>query len=242
MRGVLLVFATIRGVSVWYSIRSAIVSSTDAAGGFFLANVMWAFVAATGMLVGSAWAPGHLLLLLVVPVTCGIVRMAGHAVRKDHPRLRHFLAGLRYRWWQHLLLGVLQFLVLVMAIVNVGIGMRGENLLAALVAIVGLYVGVAAVVLGVAAWPLLLDPDREGRAVLSVLRVALAVVLRRPFRTGLVALVVVVLALGVSQVLLLGLLLPGFGALVAAHFVIPTANRLEADVRRRRRRSARQGG
>lgn len=229
-------------MSAWSAIRSAVASSTDAAGGFLVANLLWVLAAATGMLAGSAAAPGYALLLLVVPVTCGLLRMATHAARKDYPRLRHFRAGVRHRPWRHLALGGVEVVVVVMALVNVGVGMSGESLVSALVTVVAVYVGFSAVALGVVASPLLLDPRREQRSVVAILRLAVAVALHRPVSIGVITLLVMLLLLGVSQILLLGLLLPSFGALVAAHFVLPVADRLEGGVRSRLRRSARHHG
>jgi hypothetical protein len=84
-----------------------------------------------------------------------------------------------------------------------------------------------AVVLAVALWPLLLDPERRDVAMPALFRLALAVIMRRPISLVIVALAQIALLAAIAEVVVLGLLLPSFGLLVAAYVVLPTADRLQ---------------
>jgi NADH:ubiquinone oxidoreductase subunit K len=79
---------------------------------------------------------------------------------------------------------------------------------------------------------LLLDPERADLSVAAVFRLALAVVMTRPVSLVVVAVVEIVLVAAISEFVVLGALLPSFGALVAANFVLPVADTLRHGGRR----------
>jgi hypothetical protein len=214
-------------VTVWTSVRAAFSGMADTPGRFLLANLIWLLAAALAITSGASYRPAYVLTVLVVPVSCGLARMAGHAARKDLPRLRHFLQGARHRLWTHLAIGAAQCLVLAVALVNIAIGMGGASLLFALVTVVAGYVALGTGVLAVVVWPLLLDPQRRDAEVRAVFRLALAVITARPISVGVIALIVVALLAAVAEVVVLGVVLPSFGALLAANFVLPVADRLQ---------------
>lgn len=213
-------------MGIRFSLRAAVSGMTDAFGRFLVVNIAWMLVGALTVAAGRVFPPGYLLGLALVPVSCGLMRMATHAARKDFPQLRHFRDGFRGRVWAHLGLGGALVLVLVTAFVNLAVGLRGGTLLFALVAVTAAYAALATLMFAVAAWPLLLDPKRAGLAVPTVLRLALAVVFSRPGRLLALTVIELVLLGTVTRVVLLGLLVPSFGALVAAHFVLPVADGL----------------
>jgi hypothetical protein len=204
----------------------------DTVGRYVLVNLLWLVTAALTVPAGAAFRPAYVLTLSVVPIMCGITRMAGQAARGNFPRLRDFRDGARHRLWAHLAIGAGQGLVLVIAIVNIGVGMAGDSLLFALITMVAGYVGLITVVLAVAAWPLLLDPERADLSVAAVFRLALAVIMTRPISLVVIAVVEIVLVAGISEFAVLGALLPSFGALVAANFVLPVADNLRPGGRR----------
>ena len=214
-------------VTIVSSVRAAFSAMTDTAGRFLLANLAWFVTAALTVTAGASFGPAYVLTALVVPVTCGLVSMAAHAARKDLPRLRHFRAGMRHRFWTHLAIGAAQGLVLAGAAVNIGIGMGGDSLLFALITVVAGYVALGTVVLAVAVWPLLLDPDRRDAGVPALFRLALAVIARRPVRMLAVTAMEVALLAAISEVVVLGMILPSVGALIATNFVLPVADRVQ---------------
>jgi hypothetical protein len=219
-------------VTVWSSVRAAVSATADTLGRFLLVNLVWLVIVVLTVPAAATFPPLYVLTLATVPIMCGITRMAGHAARGDLPRLRHFRDGARHRLWAHLAIGAGQGLVLVIAVVNIGVGMGGDSLLFALITVVAGYVALLTVVFAVAVWPLLLDPERADLRVAAVFRLALAVALTRPVRLAVIALVEIVLAAGIAEFVVLGALLPSFGALVAANFVLPVADDLRSDGRR----------
>jgi hypothetical protein len=80
----------------------------------------------------------------------------------------------------------------------------------------------------VVAWPLVMDPLREGQPLRARLRLAVILVLAHPLRMGALALVLAAF-LAASAVLAAALITVSvaYCALVAAHFVLPAADRLE---------------
>jgi hypothetical protein len=213
--------------SLWSSLRAALFTWAETMGRFTLANLIWLLAAVLTAVAGRVYPPAYALGLLLVPLTCGLARMAGHAARDHSVKLRHFRDGMRHRFWLHLALGVGQYLLLVVALVNVGVGMGGESLLFALVAIVSGYVALATGVVAAAAWPLLLDPQRPTMPWSAAIRLALAVIVKHPLGLVAVALIEAALIAAGAQTVVLGVFLPSYGTLLAAHYVLPLADRLE---------------
>ena len=231
-----------RRVTVWASVRAAVSSTTEAFGRYLLVNLLWLLVAAATAVAGSLFPPAYAVGVALVPVSCGLLGMVGHTVRKDFPNRRHFREGAARRPLAHLGLGAVQAALLAAAVVNLGVGMGGASLLSALITVIAAYIGLLTVMFGVTAWPLLMDPDRGGKSFRAVLRMAVALVLARPVRTAVVAVIEMVFLFAVAQTPLLGLLLPSFGALVAAYFVLPAADVLERHGTLSIRRSAQRHG
>lgn len=215
-------------VTLRFSLRAAVSSTTDAYGRFAVLNLVWLLVVGLTFAGGQILLPGYLVGILLIPASCGLVRTTAHVARKDFPQYRHFLEGMRHHFAAHMGLGVAQGLLVAIALVNLGVGMGSASLLSALIAVVAAYVALATLIFSVAAWPLLLDPNREGMAVPTVLRLALAVAFKRPVSLLLIGLIELLLFAAVAEVVLLGLILPSFGALLAAHFVLPVADDLRA--------------
>jgi hypothetical protein len=219
------------GMTVWSSLRAAVSASTDSIGRFLLVNLAWLATAALTVTAGASFRPAYVLTLLVVPVTCGLVRMAAHAARGDLPRLRHFRDGVRHRCWTHVAIGAGQCLLLAVAAFNIGIGMAGDSLLFALVTVVAGYIALGTVLLAVAVWPLLLDPQRTDVPVTALFRLAFAVITTRPIGLLVIAVIEAALLAAITEVALLGIVLPSFGALIATSFVLPAADGLQIDGR-----------
>jgi len=77
-------------------------------------------------------------------------------------------------------------------------------------------------------WPIVTDPERQGDPVRSGVRLGALLVLAHPIRLGLMALVLAAITL-VSTILAAAIITfaAAYLALVAAHFVLPSADRLE---------------
>jgi uncharacterized membrane protein YesL len=78
------------------------------------------------------------------------------------------------------------------------------------------------------AWPLLLDPERDGEPVMARLRLAFVVILVHPVRIGLFGLLVGgVLAISTALVAPILTFSVGVTWLAIARFVLPVADRIE---------------
>ncbi|MDQ3538042.1 MAG: hypothetical protein M3415_04485 [Actinomycetota bacterium] len=196
-------------------------------GSFVVANLILGFVAALTALARAAYLPGLVIGLLLVPVTCGLTRLAGRAVRGVSVNLTEFGHGVRYRLWPHLALGAAQSLLLAVASVNITVGLAAGSALPVLAAVVSGYVALATWLLATAAWPLLLDPQRHAMPLRAALRLAVTVVLRRPIGLVAIASVEAVFIAVTVQTVVPALVLPSYGALLAAHYVLPVADSLE---------------
>lgn len=183
-------------------------------------------VGAVAALAGAGYAPAYLTGLLLVPAGCGLLAMAGSAARGMPVAATQLVAGIRHRRWRHLALGAVQAGVLATALLNIGTGLAGDGLLAAMVVAVAGYVALFVTMLALAAWPILLDPRRRDLGVRPALRLALAVVAAHPAGLLVVGVLEAVLLAVTVQTVLLGLVLPALGALLAAHYVLPAADRL----------------
>jgi len=215
------------GPSVWRSLRGAGASLVDDLGTFVVANLVWALVAGLTALARTVYPPALVVGLLLVPVTCGLTRIAGRAARGDAVRLRHFTDGVRHRFWLHLALGAGQSLVLAAASVNVAIGLAAGGGLPILAAVVSGYVALTTWLLATAAWPVLLDPQRAGMPLRAAFRLAIAVVLRRPVGLVVIASLEAVLIAVTVETIVPALFVPSYGALLAAHYALPVADSLE---------------
>ena len=215
------------GPSVWRSLRGAAASLIDDLGSFVLANLIWASVAALTALARAVYPPALVAGLLLVPVTCGLTRMAGRAARGASVNLGHFGEGVRYRFWPHLALGAGQALLLAVASGNIAIGLEAGGALPILAAVVSGYVALATWLLAGAAWPVLLDPQRQTMPLRAALRLAVAVLLRRPIGFVLIATIEALLIAVTVQTIVPALFLPSYGPLLAAHYALPLADSLE---------------
>lgn len=212
---------------MWLSLRDAFFGLTGAPGRFVVASLAWMLVAAVPVLAGVAYAPAYLVGALLVPVSCGLIRMAAHAARDQPVRLSQLRDGATHRPWRHLLLGAGQAGVFAMALFNLGAGLSGAGLVAVMVTVVAANVAFATYLVALAVWPILLDPRRQDVRLGAALRLALAVIAARPLAMVALALIVGAAVAATVQTIVLGLFLPAFGALLAAHHVLPVADALE---------------
>lgn len=192
------------------------------------ANLLWG-AAVVALFVATALLPLAALLapLLALP-TAWIFRMAA-LIGRDEPA--SFWDGLAA--WRSavpvLLLGVAITGCGAVFFANIATGIVSGTLLGWAIATLAFWGLVVEWLLVWTAWPLLFDPTREGRPVRERLRLAALLVLAHPRRIGGLGLVLLaVLALSAVAFIALLTVSLAFAAIVAARYVLPAADRLEA--------------
>jgi hypothetical protein len=216
-----------RGPSLWSALRSSVSALTDDFARFLVANVVWLAVTALVLVLGRLHVAAHLLLIVLVPITAGLGRMAAYTAREQVARLGHFREGMVARWPASMFLGALQLLVAAVSWLNLQVGLTAATLPLVAAAIASAWLLLLVAASAVTVWPLLLDPDRDEAPVGRLLRVALAVAMARPGRIAILVAIVVVLVMVGAQFLVAAVLLPSLGVLAATHATVPIADRLE---------------
>ncbi|MGZ8475151.1 MAG: hypothetical protein ACXWWQ_02860 [Candidatus Limnocylindria bacterium] len=192
------------------------------------ANLLWGlsllvilFVVSRGLIL----AP---LLVLMVPLTMGLMGMATTLVRRRRLFWSDAVDAVRGRFLPLFAIGVAQLLLSAVAATDILIGLQLEGTIGPIVVIGGIYTLAAIWLLAVTTWPLLLDPVRAGDGVRRTFRLGLLLAIAHPIRLGILALLLAVF-LVVSTVLAaaLGTVSGAVAMLVAAHYVLPAADRLE---------------
>jgi hypothetical protein len=170
---------------------------------------------------------GNLLAIPLAVPAAGVMRLATAAIRRGTPHFADLLEPYRR---PGRVLGVAAAQVVMIALLLVDIALFGGSggLAGSVLSMIALYALLVIAVLSVVAWPLLLDPEHDDWSVRATLRLAVVLLLARPLRIALLALVVgaiVVLSiLVVVPILAFGLALAW---LTAAHAVLPAADALE---------------
>jgi hypothetical protein len=193
-----------------------------------VSNVVWAAgLVAVGFAALRSPA-GLALLVLVIPLTAGLMSMATALVRNGHVVLSDFSDGMRRRLLPHLGLGLGQLLLTTVVVADLAIGLQMEGLLGLVLVVVALYSLAAIWIIAVSSWPILLDPLRATDPLRANLRLGALLALAHPLRMTLLALLIGVV-LAVSAVLAAALITiaGAFTFLVAARYVLPAADRLE---------------
>jgi hypothetical protein len=193
------------------------------------ANVVWGAGLIVVVLVGLVWPLGGLLLLpLLALPTAGIFRVAARIVRvaPDADR-QDILWPYRHAAGSTLLLGIALVAATLILGTNlvVGIG-QGQPVGWVLATLAGW--GLVAIWSGaVVAWPLVVDPRRDGQPILPRFRIAGALLFVNPIRIGALAMAVAVTTV-ISTVLTAALLTVSvaFAALLACRMVYPAADRM----------------
>ena len=175
--------------------------------------------------VGSAWA--LVLLPLAAVPAAGMMRMAAVLVRHGHADFSDVTDLIR-RPWVALSIGTAQMLVALMLMVDMQLGAAigsTVGLLLMITALYGLLIGWA---YAAVAWPLLMDPERDGDPIAARLRLAALVLIAHPIRVGgfllLVGVVLAASAVAIAPFLTFSVALAW---LVIARFVLPVADRIE---------------
>ncbi|MDQ2673252.1 MAG: hypothetical protein M3Y40_01210 [Chloroflexota bacterium] len=175
--------------------------------------------------VGSPWALG-LLPIAAVPAA-GMMRMATVLVRDGHADFSDVTAVLR-RPWTALAVGTVQSAIALVLVVDMWLGAAIGSFTGALLSVSAVYGLVIWWAFAAVAWPLLLDPERQGVPIARRLRLAAVVLVAHPFRVG-VVLVLVGAALALSLLMIAPFVTfaAALGWLMIARFVLPVADRIE---------------
>lgn len=195
----------------------------------FVGNLLWGVVLLATLWFGMA-VPALLLIggMTLVPISIGLMRMATSVVREGHTVMSDFGAAFRPRAWRHVALGLGQLMLLIVAGVDMLIGVQLGGLLGTFLAVSAIYMLFAVWGLGVICWPILLDPLREEEPIRRNLGLGVAVALTGPVRlTGVALLLIAFLAVSTVLAALLLTVAVAFVFLFAAHYVLPAADRLE---------------
>ena len=192
------------------------------------ANLLWG--AALLAVVGAATLvpPALLLAPLLAFPTAWVFRLAALLARGEpasfsdglaawRPALPILLLGIAFAGCGAILLG------------NVLFGIGSDSVLGWAIATLAFWGLVAEWLLAWTVWPVLLDPARAGRPIRQRLRLAALLLLAYPRRIGTLGFLLLVIVV-VSTIAFVALLTisVAFSALIAAQFVLPAADRVEA--------------
>ena len=192
------------------------------------ANLVWGIGAVLTAFALTRSPFGLVALLMMVPLTAGLMGMATALVRERSVVMSDFIRPIRARFWRVLALGAAQLALTFIAGFDLVLGLQIGGIIGIVMAVVAFYTGVALWVLAWTIWPIVTDPERRGEPVRSCVRLGALLVLAHPVRIGLMALLLAAITL-VSTILAAAIITfaAAFLALVAAHFVLPSADRLE---------------
>jgi uncharacterized membrane protein YesL len=193
-----------------------------------VANVVWGIGALLTAYALSRSLAGFVALVLMVPLTVGLMGMATALVRERSLVMSDFVSSMRARFWRLQALGVGQIGVVTVAAFDLILGLQLGGIIGLVLAVIAFYTGLAIWVLSLTVWPIVVDPERRNEPVRSGVRLGALLVLAHPLRMGLLA--IVLAALTVASTILVAAMITfaaAYIALVAAHFVLPAADRLQ---------------
>jgi len=193
-----------------------------------VANLVWGIGALLTAYAATRSVLGLLALAIMVPLTVGLMGMATALVRERSVVLSDFARPIRGRFWKLVALAAAQLAVTIVVAFDLILGLQLGGILGVVMATVAFYTGLAIWVLAWTIWPLVTDPERQGESVRASVRLGALLVLAHPIRMGMMALVLAAITIA-STVIAAAIITfaAAYVALVAAHFVLPSADRLE---------------
>jgi hypothetical protein len=194
---------------------------------FALGNVIFGLGLLGSVIAAQASVAGNLAFVLLSVPAAGVMRMACTHIRGGTARFTDFVAVVRSTW-VIVMVAAVQLFAMLLLVLDMALGIAMSTLLGAGLAVVSFWLAVLGWSLAVAAWPILLDPEREELAFRARLQLAGTVLLAAPLRmVGLGALLAVILALEVASVAIILGIGWALACLIAAHAVLPLADRVE---------------
>jgi uncharacterized membrane protein YesL len=192
------------------------------------ANLAWGITFLVAVYLAGQSVLGLVIILALVPLTFGLMGMATIVVRERTLVMSDLARSIRTDFARRFALGLAQLALVAIAVVDLLIGLQIAGMIGLVLAVTAFYSGVAIWILAVAAWPIVMDPLRETMPLRARLRLALILVLAHPLRFLLLS-IVLAFVLAASALLAAALITfaAAYAALVAAHYVLPAADRLE---------------
>lgn len=196
---------------------------------FVPANLVWAASLAVVIVSTMLWAPAILLVVVAAVPVAGIHRMAALVVRGEATSFGDFVDGMRRAAVPAVAVGAAMTILLVVFTSNVLLGLQLDTPFGWFLTATAAYADVASLMVLVAFWPLLGDPQHEHLPRRRLLALAGIVCLARPGRIFvLTALVGAILIASTALVPAIALVGVAYASLLATRYVLPLADRLEA--------------
>jgi hypothetical protein len=216
-------------VTIGSALRQAAVDLYFNSWRFVPANLLWGAGLLAVIFLGVGWPPAFALAVLLAIPVAGMHRMAALIVRGEHAGFSDFVDGMRRFALTAAAVAAGAAAVAAVLTTNVVIGFQAGGPVGWFLGATALYGEIALAMFLVAIWPVLVDPVHEGAPLRRRLVIAGLVVIGRPGRLFLLT-VVILIVFVLSTLLLAGIVLVavGFSSLVAARWVLPTADALEA--------------
>jgi uncharacterized membrane protein YesL len=169
-----------------------------------------------------------LVVLLAAPLA-GLHRMAALLAREQPASFGDFVEGTREFALAAIAIALGAAIVGLVLVTNAVVGFGSDGPVGWFLGATAVYGLVALALALVTVWPLLVDPDRAGVPLRRKLQLAGLVIVGRPGRLLVLGLVIVAV-LGISTLLLAGVVLFGvaYACLLGTRWVLPTADELEA--------------
>lgn len=193
-----------------------------------VANLVWGIGALVTAYAMTRSPIGILALAGMIPLTAGLMGMATTLVRERSIVMSDFVRAIRARFWRLFALGVAQLGIIGLVAFDLILGLQLGGIVGLVLAVVAFYSALAVWLLALTIWPIVSDPERHREPVRTGVRLGALLVLAHPIRIGLVAIVLAALTV-ISTILAAAIITfaASYIALVAAHFVLPAADRLE---------------
>jgi hypothetical protein len=199
---------------------------------FLALNVLWGAGLIAAYLVALAWPLAGLILAVALALpTAGLYRAAALVARGEAVSLRDGLSAWRRFALPALAAGALLLLGFLVFGANLVSGLVAGDLPGIAFATLAGWGLIAVALLACCYWPLLTDPAHPERGGRGAARLATLLVLAHPVRIAALAFVLgTILALSTLMFAALVTISVAYCALVACRFVIPAAERLEAQL------------
>jgi hypothetical protein len=193
------------------------------------ANVAWGAVLILAVVAGLFTIVGVALLIVLAVPTAGLYRMGALIARGEPAAFSDFLDGMRRFGAAAVLVGAAAAILAIVFATNVAVGFGAGNPIGWVVSAMALWGLVGLVMLLVAFWPVLVDPERQGIGLRRRLALAGLVVIGRPARmillTAMIAFILVVSTILFAALVLMSV---AYVALLSARVVLPLVDEVEA--------------
>ena len=191
-------------------------------------NLIWGMGALATVYLLTRTPVGALALVAMIPISIGLMGMATALVRERSVVMSDFARAIGARFWRLLALGLAQLGLLVIAGFDLLLGLQLGGIVGLVLALVAFYSALAVWLLALTVWPIVTDPERRDEPVRACVRLGALLVLAHPVRIGALAFLLAVVSVA-STILAAAIITfaAAYMALVAAHFVLPAADRLE---------------